>query len=79
MDKPLELKIIDFRTKLTALVNEYSKTIPAMFIADTINNIGYEVNNLAATQIDQIRGQYYEELAKAETQELKEEAKADET
>lgn len=77
-DKPLELKLLDFRKKLVSLVDEYSKTVPIMLLADTFNFVSIDINSAATKHIDELSKTYMDSLAEAENKELKEEAKADE-
>ena len=76
--KPLELQLLDFRKKLMSLVDEYSKTVPIMLLADTFNFVSIDINTAATKHIDELAKTYMDSLAEAENAEIKEEAKADE-
>lgn len=77
-DKPLELKLLDFRKELLEIVDRYSKELPIMLLSDTFNFVTIDINNAATKHIDDLAKTYMDGLAEAETAELKEEAKADE-
>ena len=57
-EKPLELKVLDFKTALTTFVNGYYTSIPAMFIADSLRQATLVADAMAEDQLNKLIDEY---------------------
>lgn len=78
MEKPMEMKMAEYKRSLVELVNAALKEIPAAYVADALYTTMLEANNIAKEQLVKAQKEYFDSLAESEEKELKEEAKSDE-
>ena len=62
MEKPQILLEMEMKEELAGVVNKWCKTIPAMHIYSTLDQLSKEVSVIADRQLEEVRRKYEESL-----------------